>query len=328
MDMEATTSVMPMLSLAMADMAMQATPGPAMEDTAMVATLRSAMVTDMAMDMVVKATVTAATAAQATPTMDMGVTTSVMPRLSLAMEDTAMGATPGSATVMGMVATAMVTAAIAGQAIPTMDMEATTSVMPMLSLAMADTAMVATLGSAMVTDMDMDMVVKATVTAATAAQATPTMDMGVTTSVTPRLSQAMEVMATEATPGSATVTDMDMDMVATAMVTAATAGPAIPTVDMEATTSVMLMLSLAMADMAMEVTLGPAMVVTPTCTDLHKGLVHHMDTDHMVMVTTKLNQAMAKPTTKPPMQKSHPVLPYGPKKCILLQNKPMKYNTV
>merc|ERR1719295_2404933 len=98
------------------------------------------------------------------------------------------------------------------------------------------------------------------------------------------------------------------------MVTAATAGPAIPTMDMGVTTSVTPRLSQAMADMAMEVTPGPAMVVTPTCTDLHKGLVHHMDTDHMVMVTTKLNQAMAKPITKPPMQKSQPVLPYGPKK--------------
>merc|ERR1719391_824382 len=132
----------------------------------------------------------------------------------------------------------------------------------------------------MVTDMDMDIVVKAMVTAATAAQATPAMDMGVTTSVMLRLSQVMEVMATEATPGSATVTDMDMGMVATAMVTATIAGPAIPTVDMEVTTSVMPMLSLATADTVMG--------ATPTCTDLHRDLVHHMDTDQMV--TTKLNQ--------------------------------------
>merc|ERR1719365_386676 len=221
MDMEATTSVMPMLSPAMVDMAMEATPSPAMEVMAMGDTPGSVMVTDMAMDMVVKAIVTAATAAQAILIMDMAIT-SVMPMLSLAMADMAMGATPRSAMVTGMdmdiVATAMATAAIAGQAIPTMDMEATTSVMPMLSLAMADmaiqatpglamedTAMVATLGSAMVTDMDMDMVVKATVTAATAAQATPTMDMGVTTSVMPRLSPAMEDTAMGATLGSATV---------------------------------------------------------------------------------------------------------------------------
>merc|ERR1719391_1117135 len=160
--------------------------------------------------------------------------------------------------------------------------------------------------SAMVTDMDMDIVVKAMVTAATAAQATPAMDMGVTTSVMLRLSQVMEVMATEATPGTATVTDMDMGMVATAMVTAAIAGLAIPTVDMEVTTSVMPMLSLATADMAMEATPGPAMGdtvmgATPTCTDLHKDLVHHMDTDQMV--TTKLNQIRPNQTMKPPMQK-------------------------
>merc|ERR1719381_370170 len=306
-----------------------------MEVMAMGDTPGSVMVTDMAMDMVVKAIVTAATAAQAILIMDMAIT-SVMPMLSLAMADMAMEATPGpamgamatgatprSAMVTGMdmdiVATAMATAAIAGQAIPTMDMEATTSVMPMLSLAMADmamqatpgpamedTAMVATLRSAMVTDMDMDMVVKAMVTAATAAQATPAMDMGVTTSVMLRLSQVMEVMATEATPGSATVTDMDMGMVATAMVTAAIAGLAIPTVDMEVTTSVMPMLSLATADMAMEATPGPAMGdtvmgATPTCTDLHKDLVHHMDTDQMV--TTKLNQMRPNQTMKPPMQK-------------------------
>merc|ERR1719391_1826792 len=81
------------------------------------------MVTDMAMDMVVKAIVTAATAAQAIPIMDMAIT-SVMPMLSLAMADMAMEATPGPA--MGAMATG------------------------------------ATPVSAMVTDMDMDIVVKAT----------------------------------------------------------------------------------------------------------------------------------------------------------------------
>merc|ERR1719391_985199 len=230
-----------MLSLAMADMAMEATPGPAMGAMATGATPRSAMVTGMDMDIVATAMATAAIAGQAIPTMDMEVTTSVMPMLSLAMADMAMEATPGQA--MGAMATG------------------------------------ATPVSAMVMDMDMDIVVKAMVTAATAAQATPAMDMGVTTSVMLRLSQVMEVMAT--------------GMVATAMVTAAIAGLAIPTVDMEVTTSVMPMLSLATADMAMEATPGPAMGdtvmgATPTCTDLHKDLVHHMDTDQMV--TTKLNQ--------------------------------------
>merc|ERR1719391_435548 len=89
------------------------------------------------------------------------------------------------------------------------------------------------------------------------------------------------------------VTDMDMDIVVKVMVTTATAAQATPAMDMGVTTSVMLRLSLAMADMAMEATPGPAMGdtvmgATPTCTDLHKDLVHHMDTDQMV--TTKLNQ--------------------------------------
>jgi len=136
-------------------------------------------------------------------------------------------------------------------------MEATPSP-AMEVMAMGDTP-----GSVMVTDMAMDMVVKAIVTAATAAQAILIMDMAIT-SVMPMLSLAMADMAMEATPGpamgamatgatprSAMVTGMDMDIVATAMATAAIAGQAIPTMDMEATTSVMPMLSLAMADMAM-----------------------------------------------------------------------------
>merc|ERR1712168_1098977 len=126
----------------------------------------------------------------------------------MAMEDTQC---PGSAMVMAMAATAMVTAATAGQATPIMDMamvatpatadqatptmdtEAITSVMPMLSQVMADMAMEATLcpGSAMV----MDMVVTATVIAATADQATPIMDMA--------------MVATPATADQATPT-MDM----------------------------------------------------------------------------------------------------------------------
>merc|ERR1719347_561613 len=119
-------------------------------------------------------------------------------------------------------------------------------------------AMEATPGSAMVTDMVMAMVATATVTAATAGLASPTMDMAVTTSVTLRQSQAMEVMAMGATPGatpgSALGRDTDMDMVVTAMVTTPTAGQATHTMDMEVTTSVMPMLSLAMADMVMEAT--------------------------------------------------------------------------
>merc|ERR1719347_2569875 len=185
-------------------MAMEATPG-------------SAMVTDMVMAMVATATVTAATAGLATPTMDMAVTTSVTLRQSQAMEVMAMGATPG-----------------------------------------------ATPGSALGRDTDMDMVVTAMVTTPTAGQATPTMDMAVTTSVTLRQSQAMEVMAMGATPGDtpglALGRDTDMDIVVTAMVTTPTAGPATPTMDMEVTTSVMPMLSLAMADMVMEATPGSAMV--------------------------------------------------------------------
>merc|ERR1711962_1063719 len=117
--------------------------------------------------------------------------------------------------------------------------------MPMLSQVMADMAMEATLcpGSAMV----MDMVVTATVIAATADQATPIMDMA--------------MVATPATPDQAT-----------------------PTMDTEAITSVMPMLSLAMEVMAMEATPGLAMAVmvmgaTPTCTDLPRDLVQHMDMD-------------------------------------------------
>merc|ERR1712098_994725 len=136
---------------------------------------------------------------------------------------------------MLMLSPAMVTAATAGQATLTMDMVATTSEMLMLSLAMEVMVMEATPGSAMAMDMEMDMVAKAMATLATAGQATPTMDMAVTTSVMPMLSQPMEVMAMEATPGatpgSAMVTDMVMAMVATAMVTPATAGLA--TLNME-----------------------------------------------------------------------------------------------
>merc|ERR1719167_1282481 len=140
--------------------------------------------------------------------------------------------------VMAMAATAMVIAAIAGQATPIMDM-----------------AMVATL--------------------ATAGQATPTMDTEAITSVMLMLSQAMEDMAMEDTPcpGSAMV----MGMAVTVTVTAATADQATPTTDTEAITSVMLMLSPAMEAMAMEATSGPAMAVmvtgaTPMCTDLPKDL--------------------------------------------------------
>merc|ERR1711973_739157 len=112
--------------------------------------------------------------------------------------------------------------------------------------------------------------------------------MEVTTSVKLMLSQAMADMAMEATPcpGSAMVTAatagpatpiMDMAMVATP----ATAGQATPTTDTEAITSVMLMLSPAMEAMSMEATPGPAMAVmvmgaTPMCTDLPKDLVHRM----------------------------------------------------
>merc|ERR1719228_3182482 len=113
----------------------------------------------------------------------------------------------------------------------------------------------------MAMDMDMDMVVKTMATLATAGQATPTMDMEVTTNVMPMLRQAMEDMAMEVTPGSAMVTDMVMAMVATATVTAATAGPATLTMDMVATTSEMLMLSLAMEVMVMEATPGSAMAM-------------------------------------------------------------------
>merc|ERR550517_2289539 len=101
--------------------------------------------------------------------------------LSQVMADMAMEATlcPGSAMVMGMVVTAMATAATAGQATPIMDM-----------------AMVAT--------------------PATADQATPTMDTEAITSVMPMLSQVMADIAMEATlcPGSAMV----MDMAVTVMV--------------------------------------------------------------------------------------------------------------
>merc|ERR1712002_1331983 len=88
--------------------------------------------------------------------------------LSQVMADMAMEATlcPGSAMVMGMVATVMATAATAGQATPIMDM-----------------AMVAT--------------------PATAGQATPTTDTEAITSVMLMLSPAMEAMSMEATPGPA-----------------------------------------------------------------------------------------------------------------------------
>merc|ERR1719391_789097 len=165
---------------------------------------------------------------------------------------------------MAMVATL----ATAGQATPTMDTEAITSVMLMLSQATADMAMEDTLcpGSAMV----MGMAVTVTVTTATAGQATPIMDM-----------------AMVATP--------------------ATAGPATPTTDTEAITSVMVMLSPAMEAMAMEATPGPAMAVmvmgaTPTCTDLPKDLVHRMDP--MDMVTTEHNQTRTEPTSKSPMHRN------------------------
>merc|ERR1711962_541337 len=199
---------------------------------------------DMDMAMVVTDMATAATAGQATPTMDTEAITSVMLMLSQAMEDVAMEDTPcpGSAMVMGMAVTVTVTAATAGQATPIMDM-----------------AMVAT--------------------PATAGQATPTTDTEAITSVMLKLSQAMADMAMEATPwrglamvmgmaATATVTAatagqatpiMDMAMVATP----ATAGQATPTMDMAAITSVMLKLSQAMADMAMEGTPcpGAAMVM-------------------------------------------------------------------
>merc|ERR1711962_1347096 len=118
---------------------------------------------DMDMAMVVTDMATAATAGQATHTMDTEVTTSVMPMLSQAMEDMAMEDTPcpGSAMVMGMAVTVTVTAATAGQATPIMDM-----------------AMVAT--------------------PATAGQATPITDTEAITSV--MLSPAMEDMSMEATP--------------------------------------------------------------------------------------------------------------------------------
>merc|ERR1719365_348585 len=114
------------------------------------------------------------------------------------------------------------------------------------------------------------------------------------------MGMAATATATEATAGQATPI-MDMAMVATL----ATAGQATPTMDMEAITSVMLMLSPAMEAMAMEATPGPAMAVmvmgaTPTCTDLPKDLVHHMDP--MDMATTEHNQTRAEPTSKPPMQ--------------------------
>merc|ERR1711970_1114380 len=126
--------------------------------------------------------------------------------------------------------------------------------MLMLSLAMEVMVMEATPGSAMATDMVMATVATALVTVAIAGQATPTMDMVATTNVMPMLRQAMEDMAMEATPGSAMVTDMVMAMVATATVTAATAGQAIPTMDMADTTNVMPMLSLAIEVMVMEAT--------------------------------------------------------------------------
>merc|ERR1711970_511210 len=122
-----------------------------------------------------------------------------------------------------------------------MDMVATTSEMLMLSLAMEVMVMEATPGSAMAMDMDMDMVVKAMATLATAGQATPTMDMEVTTNVMPMLRQAMEDMAMEVTPGSAMVTDMVMAMEATAMV-------------------------------------ATELGATPMCTDLRRDLGLHMDT--------------------------------------------------
>merc|ERR1712098_489257 len=125
-----------------------------------------------------------------------------------------------------------------------MDMVATTSEMLMLSPAM--------------------------VTVAIAGQATHTMDMVATTSEMLMLSLAMEVMVMEATPGSAMATDMVMATVATAMVAVAIAGQATPTMDMVATTSEMLMLSRA--------TEATDLGATPTCTDLPRDLVDHMDT--------------------------------------------------
>merc|ERR550517_1726879 len=154
---------------------------------------------------------------------------------------------PGSATamdtVMVMVVTAMATAATAGQAIRTMDMAAITSVMLMLSQAMADMAMEDTQcpGLAMV----MGMAATAMVIAATAGQATPIMDM-----------------AMVATP--------------------ATAGQATPTKDMEAITSVMLsptMEGMAMVATLGPVTAAMVMGATPMCTDLLRDLVLHMGLD-------------------------------------------------
>merc|ERR1719295_2213210 len=99
------------------------------------------------------------------------------------------------------------------------------------------------------------MAVTAMATAATAGQATPTMDTEVTTSVMLMLSQATEVTVMEATPESATA--MDMVMGVTAMGTPVTADPATPTVVMAATTSAMPMLSQATEGMVMEATLSP-----------------------------------------------------------------------
>merc|ERR1719381_386825 len=77
--------------------------------------------------------------------------TSVMLMRSQAMADMAMEDTPcpGSAMVMAMAVTVMVTAATAGQATPTTDTEAITSVTLMLSPAMEAMAMEATPGPAM-----------------------------------------------------------------------------------------------------------------------------------------------------------------------------------
>merc|ERR1712180_347682 len=164
--------------------------------------------------------------------------------------------------------------------------------MPMLSQVMADMAMEATLcpGSAMV----MDMVVTATDIAATADQATPIMDMA--------------MVATPATADQATPT-MDTEAITSVMPMLI---PAMEVMAMEATPG------LAMEAMAMEAIPGLAMAVmvmgaTPTCTDLPKDLVHHMDP--MDMVTTEHNQTRAEPTSKPPMQqKPHSVMTYAHKR--------------
>merc|ERR1719295_1579592 len=104
----------------MADMAMEATPCPG---SAMVTAATAGPATPI-MDMAMVAT--PATAGQATSIMDMAAITSVMLKLSQAMADMAMEATPCPGLAM------------------VMDMEAITSVM--LSPAMEDMAMEATLG--------------------------------------------------------------------------------------------------------------------------------------------------------------------------------------